>query len=668
MRDVILFGNPFDAEVYDDVVRSCQLLPDIAILPNGDQTEIGERGINLSGGQKQRVAIARAVYQKCIARNRQQQQQHLAMDFWPAQQALRQHQSSAEAGAGGVSSSAASVDADDADGANDGVDIFLLDDPLSAVDLHVASSLFEEVITSPRMMGDCTRVLVLNSHYHLLRHADRVLVLDRGRVHAISTYDDLVASSELFVSLLTQTQQNDGLLPQPTAEPAAQTAEVQREEQEQRDRQQPLPQQQQHEKEDGVQGGGRQASSSSTLGHEGGTQHEEEERPQQRADEPQQEHTLAEVDDSSVSPTGQQLLLMQESSSSAARVPESKRGPDDEPLSSSSSLSTVSSSSSSSSCSAGTAAAIATIDDSSAEAAEAAAGLATTAEGADPTLLIQKEEQSVGAVTLRTYVAYFRSATNRLGLCIFVSVILSFAVAQTVRTLDDWFLAEWAKGNGTDEVLEALYGWFAGVGFVMYIASSACFMLVAVHASKHFHNRAFAAVLGAPINLFFDVTPVGRILNRFGKDIDQIDVQVPDYLIQLIQNSFFFVSAIVMSVIATPWMGLGMIPLIIIFMFLGAYFRRSVREMKRIEAVSRSPVYSSFTEALNGVVTIRAFKARRHCRLRRRRRRRRRCCCCRWCCCRCYCYCSAAAGVLRRVCCVHGQLGCWVARRHLPRA
>ena len=60
----------------------------------------------------------------------------------------------------------------------------------------------------------------------------------------------------------------------------------------------------------------------------------------------------------------------------------------------------------------------------------------------------------------------------------------------------------------------------------MYIVSSVSFMVVAVAASKNFHNKVFAAVLAAPVNLFFDVTPVGRILNRFGKDIDQIDILV----------------------------------------------------------------------------------------------------------------------------------------------
>lgn len=81
LLDNIVFGRPFNKELYNKVLEACALTPDIAMLPGGDQTEIGEKGINLSGGQKQRVSLARAVYS--------------------------------------------------------GADVFLLDDPLSAVDAHV---------------------------------------------------------------------------------------------------------------------------------------------------------------------------------------------------------------------------------------------------------------------------------------------------------------------------------------------------------------------------------------------------------------------------------------------------------------------------------------------------------------------------------------------------
>lgn len=83
LMDNIIFGRPFNKELYNKVLEACALTPDIAMLPGGDQTEIGEKGINLSGGQKQRVSLARAVYSNA--------------------------------------------------------DVFLLDDPLSAVDAHVST-------------------------------------------------------------------------------------------------------------------------------------------------------------------------------------------------------------------------------------------------------------------------------------------------------------------------------------------------------------------------------------------------------------------------------------------------------------------------------------------------------------------------------------------------
>jgi ABC-type multidrug transport system fused ATPase/permease subunit len=126
LKDNVLFGLPFDSAKYQRAVEVCQLQPDIAMLPAGDATEIGEKGINLSGGQKQRCSLARAVYQNS--------------------------------------------------------DIYLLDDPLSAVDAHVGKAIFEHCITGA--LAGKTRVLVTHQLQYL-PYCDRVVVVKNGQIAEI---------------------------------------------------------------------------------------------------------------------------------------------------------------------------------------------------------------------------------------------------------------------------------------------------------------------------------------------------------------------------------------------------------------------------------------------------------------------------------------------------
>ena len=136
LRGNILFGRTYHEERYDRVVLACALSDDLAVLPAGDMTEIGERGINLSGGQKARVALARAMY---------------------------------------------SPDSR----------LVLMDDPLSAVDAHVGEHLFREAITGDLLVG-ATRVLVTH-HVHFLPRCDAVIVLERGMIKHAGTFHELVA-------------------------------------------------------------------------------------------------------------------------------------------------------------------------------------------------------------------------------------------------------------------------------------------------------------------------------------------------------------------------------------------------------------------------------------------------------------------------------------------
>mmetsp|Transcript_5471 Transcript_5471/g.6020 ORF Transcript_5471/g.6020 Transcript_5471/m.6020 type:complete len:1426 (+) Transcript_5471:82-4359(+) len=141
LRGNVIFGREFDQERYDRVLESCALLDDLVVLPAGDLTEIGERGINLSGGQKARVSLARALY-------------------------------SAE------------------------TKILLMDDPLSAVDAHVGEHLFANAITGEISEG-ITRVLVTH-HVHLLSRCDKVIMMKRGRIEHQGKYEDLVSQGVDF--------------------------------------------------------------------------------------------------------------------------------------------------------------------------------------------------------------------------------------------------------------------------------------------------------------------------------------------------------------------------------------------------------------------------------------------------------------------------------------
>lgn len=131
LQDNILFGRPLDKKLYDKVVNACALTQDLAMLPGGDQTEIGEKGINLSGGQKQRVSLARAVYSQA--------------------------------------------------------DIYLLDDPLSSVDSHVGKHIFDNVFGENGLLEGKTRLLVSHAIVYLPK-VDEIYVMIDGEITESGSY------------------------------------------------------------------------------------------------------------------------------------------------------------------------------------------------------------------------------------------------------------------------------------------------------------------------------------------------------------------------------------------------------------------------------------------------------------------------------------------------
>ncbi|KAL8234311.1 hypothetical protein R6Q59_020411 [Mikania micrantha] len=144
IEDNILFGLPMDRQKYKEVIKSCCLETDLEMMEFGDQTEIGERGINLSGGQKQRIQLARAVYQDC--------------------------------------------------------DIYLLDDVFSAVDAHTGSEIFKECVRG--VLRDKT-ILLVTHQVDFLHNVDLILVMRDGAIVQSGRYDELLESGLDFKALVS---------------------------------------------------------------------------------------------------------------------------------------------------------------------------------------------------------------------------------------------------------------------------------------------------------------------------------------------------------------------------------------------------------------------------------------------------------------------------------
>ncbi|KAJ2760202.1 hypothetical protein H4S06_001844, partial [Coemansia sp. BCRC 34490] len=145
-RENILFGEEYEKERYEEVLRVCALKPDLRIFPAGDETEIGERGVTLSGGQKQRVALARAVYSHCR--------------------------------------------------------ILLIDDCLSAVDAHTGKHILMECLLSKtKLMRGRTRVLITHHVPMCLPYADFMVMMNKGRVVLKGAPQDLKAQGVLTSAL-----------------------------------------------------------------------------------------------------------------------------------------------------------------------------------------------------------------------------------------------------------------------------------------------------------------------------------------------------------------------------------------------------------------------------------------------------------------------------------
>ena len=131
-------------------------------------------------------------------------------------------------------------------------------------------------------------------------------------------------------------------------------------------------------------------------------------------------------------------------------------------------------------------------------------------------------------------------------------------------------------------------------------------MNTVLRASSNLHDQVFRAVTKSPME-FFDTTPIGQILNRFSKDIDEIDTRLPFLVEAVILNSFFLITIILMIAVLFYWFIIPLVFFIALFIFLNVVFRRSIRELKRLDNISRSPIFSHISASVQGLSTLHAY-------------------------------------------------------------
>ncbi|XP_078256552.1 ATP-binding cassette sub-family C member 12-like isoform X2 [Rhinoraja longicauda] len=460
IRENIIFGKTFDNERYKKVIEVCCLGQDLAMLPFGDTTEVGERGINLSGGQKQRISLARAVYSD--------------------------------------------------------QDIYLLDDSLSAVDAHVGKHIFEQCIK--RALGEKT-VMLITHQLQYLEHCDEILLLEDGKIKEKGKHKTLMNENGHYANLISNYQMNqpnesehDGMMPLSSEK------------------------------------GNLNGSSPSITRLQG-------------------------LDNAAFDMTDEKNGATDDSIENAKRVQQNGN----------------------------------TERDPKAQ-------------------LVQEEVAATGSVPAKTYHHYIKAAG---GYVFFFFVLFLFVLMIGGTAFSGWWLSYWiAEGAGAGcagssnnttawdcssitknpqlHFYQFVYGMSIVTIIVLSVIKGYFFTNFVLRSSCTLHDNVFYKILHRPM-AFFDTTPTGRIINRFSGDMDEVDVRLPFQAENFLQQVLVLIFIILTVAVVFPYLLIAVVILSVIFATFFSLFRGGIRELKKMENISRSPWLSHITSSIHGLSTIHAY-------------------------------------------------------------
>ncbi|KAM9837505.1 ATP-binding cassette sub-family C member 3 isoform 2-T2 [Aulostomus maculatus] len=460
LRDNILFGKPYNEQKYRCVLEACALTPDLDVLPGGDMTEIGEKGINLSGGQRQRVSLARALY------------------------------SDAE--------------------------VYLLDDPLSAVDAHVAKHIFDNLLGPEGALMGKTRILVTHG-ISFLPQVDNILVMVDGRVSEMGSYQELLQQNGAFAEFLRNYALEDVTEEDEATEELIENEEL-------------FP-------DDALSNHTDMVESEPVINEA-------------------KRNFIRQISIISADGENAKTRSVRRHGCNQKKHPEpqEKKKPH------------------------------------------------------EVEKLIQAETTETGRVKMKVYLEYAKA----VGPLLSVLICCLYGCQSAASIGANIWLSQWtndATRNQTQENVNMRVGVYAALGIaqgILVMISSFTLAMGNISAARKLHYNLLTNKLHTPTS-FFDTTPLGRVINRFSKDIYVIDEALPATVLMFLGTFFVSLSTVIVIISSTPIFAVVIAPLAFIYIFVQRFYVATSRQLKRLESVSRSPIYSHFSESITGSSVIRAF-------------------------------------------------------------